>query len=105
VLYSTDVAIILLDTDLTIRFFTPATKLLFDVILGDIGRTLTELSSLASEAALVSDARSVLQSLEPIEREIEALSGAWYVRRVLPYCPHGEGIEGIVITFADITHQ
>ena len=105
VLYSTDVAIILLDTDLTIRFFTPATKLLFDVIPGDIGRTLTELSSLASEAALVSDARKVLQSLEPIEREIEALSGAWYVRRVLPYCPHGEGIEGIVITFADITHQ
>jgi len=105
VLYSTDVAIILLDTDLTIRFFTPATKLLFDMIPGDIGRTLTELSSLASEAALVSDARKVLQSLEPIEREIEALSGAWYVRRVLPYCPHGEGIEGIVITFADISHQ
>jgi two-component system, chemotaxis family, CheB/CheR fusion protein len=105
VLYSTDVAIILLDTDLTIRFFTPATKLLFNVIPADIGRTLTDLSSLASEAALVSDARKVLQSLEPIEREIEAISGAWYVRRILPYCPDGEGAEGIVITFADITHQ
>jgi two-component system, chemotaxis family, CheB/CheR fusion protein len=105
VLYSTDVAIILLDTDLTIRFFTPATKLLFNVIPGDIGRTLTDLSSLASEAALVSDARKVLQSLEPIEREIETLSGAWYVRRILPYRAEGQGIEGIVITFADITHQ
>lgn len=105
VLYSTDVAIILLDTDLTIRFFTPATKLLFNVIPGDTGRTLTDLSSLASEASLVSDARKVLQSLEPIEREIEALSGAWYVRRILPYRPKGQGIEGIVITFADITHQ
>jgi two-component system CheB/CheR fusion protein len=105
VLYSTDVAIILVDTDLTIRFFTPATKLLFDVIPGDIGRTLTDLSSLASEGALVSDARKVLQSLEPIEREIEALSGAWYVRRILPYRPEGHGIEGLVITFADITHQ
>jgi two-component system CheB/CheR fusion protein len=105
VLHSTDVAIILLDTDLTIRFFTPATKLLFNVIPEDIGRTLTDLSSLASEAALLSDARKVLQSLEPIEREIEALSGAWYVRRILPYRPKGQGIEGIVITFADITHQ
>jgi two-component system, chemotaxis family, CheB/CheR fusion protein len=105
VLYSTGVAIILLDTDLIIRFFTPATKLLFNVIPGDIGRTLTDLSSLASEAALVSDARKVLQSFEPIEREIEAPSGAWYVRRTLPYCPQGEGIEGIVITFADVTHQ
>jgi two-component system CheB/CheR fusion protein len=105
VMYSTDVAIILLDTDLTIRFFTPATKLLFDVIPGDIGRALTDLSSLASEATLLSDARKVLQSLEPIEREIEALSGAWYVRRILPYRPEGQGIEGIVITFADITRQ
>jgi two-component system, chemotaxis family, CheB/CheR fusion protein len=105
VLHSTDVAIILLDTDLTIRFFTPATKLLFNVIPEDIGRTLTDLSSLASEAALLSDARKVLQSLEPIEREIEALSGAWYVRRILPYRPEGQGIEGIVMTFADITHQ
>src|SRR5580704_17415084 len=51
VLYSTDVAIILLDTDLTIRFFTPATKLLVNEIPGDIGRALTELSSLASEEA------------------------------------------------------
>jgi signal transduction histidine kinase len=105
VLCSTDVAIILLDADLTIRFFTPATKLLFDVIPGDIGRPLTDLSSLASEAALVSDARKVLQSLEPIEREIETLSGAWYVRRILPYRAQGQGIEGIVITFADISHQ
>jgi two-component system, chemotaxis family, CheB/CheR fusion protein len=105
VLYSTDVAIILLNTDLTIRFFTPATRLLFNVIPEDTGRTLTDLGSLASEAALVSDARKVLQSLEPIEREIEALSGAWYVRRILPYRPEGQRIEGIVITFADITHQ
>jgi len=84
VLSSTDVAIILLDTDLAIRFFTPATKLLFNVILEDIGRPLTDLSSLVSEGALVSDARKVLQSLEPIEREIEARSGVWYVRRILP---------------------
>jgi signal transduction histidine kinase/DNA-binding CsgD family transcriptional regulator len=105
VLCSTDVAIILLDTDLTIRFFTPATKLLFDVIPGDIGRPLTDMSSLACEGALVSDARKVLQSLEPIEREIETRSGAWYVRRILPYRAEGQGIEGIVITFADISHQ
>jgi two-component system CheB/CheR fusion protein len=105
VLYSTDVATILLDADLKIRFFTPATRLLYNVIPGDIGRPLTDLSSLAPDGALVSDARKVLQALEPIEREIEARSGAWYVRRILPYRTEGKGIEGIVITFADITHQ
>ena len=105
VLYSSDVATILLDADLNIRFFTPATKLLYNVIPGDIGRPLTDLCSLAPDAALVSDARKVLLALEPIEREIEARSGAWYARRILPYRSEGKGIEGIVITFADITHQ
>jgi len=105
VLSSTNVATILLDADLNIRFFTPATKLLFNVIPGDIGRPLTDLSSLASDGALVSDAGNVLQALEPIEREIEALSGAWYVRRILPYRPDGQRVEGLVITFADITHH
>ncbi len=105
VLDSADVAIILVDTDLKIRFFTPAIRRLFNVIPGDIGRPLTDLSSLAAEIALVSDARAVLESLEPVEREIEALSGTWYIRRILPYCPEGQEIGGIVITFVDITHQ
>ena len=105
VLYSTDVATILLDSDLNIRFFTPATKLLYKVIPGDIGRPLADLDSLAPDPALVSDARRVLLALEPIEREIEARSGAWYARRILPYRTEGKGGNGIVITFADITNQ
>jgi two-component system CheB/CheR fusion protein len=104
-LYSTDVAKILLDIELNIRFFTPATKLIINVTPGDIGRSLEELSSLAPDGTLMNDARKVLRTLEPIEREIEARSGAWYLRRTLPYRNEGKRIEGIVITFADITHQ
>jgi two-component system CheB/CheR fusion protein len=105
VLYCTDVATILLDSDLNIRFFTPATKLLFNVISSDIGRPLADLKFLAPDVALLSDAMKVLQALEPIEREIEARSGAWYARRILPYRNEGRAVEGVVITFADITHQ
>ncbi len=105
VLCSIDVATILLDNDLNIRFFTPATKLIFNVTPGDIGRTLDERSSLALDGTLVNDAKKVLRSLEPIEREIEVRSGACYLRRILPYRYEGKRIEGIVITFADITHQ
>ena len=103
VLYSTNVATIFLDTDLNIRFFTPATKALFNVISGDVGRPLADLSSLAADGALLADARTVLHTLEPIEREIEARSGAWYIRRVLPYRTQDNGVEGVVITFVDIT--
>ena len=58
VLYSTDVATIFLDTQFNIRFFTPATKALFNVIPGDVGRPLTDLKSLAPDVYLLSDART-----------------------------------------------
>ncbi len=105
VLYSTDVATIFLDVNLKIRFFTPATRLLFNVIPGDIGRPLADLSSLAADSALLPDARAVLTKHLPIEREIEARSGAWYMRRILPYRTQQNGVEGVVITFADITDR
>lgn len=105
ILCSIDVATILLDIDLNIRFFTPAAKLIFNVTSGDIGRSLEKLSSLAPDGTLMDDARKLLRTLEPIERELEVRSGAWYLRRILPYRNEGKRIEGIIITFADITHQ
>ncbi len=105
VLYSTDVATLFLDMDLNIRFFTPATKLLFSVRPGDVGRPLADLSSLAVDGDLLIDVGSVLQTHAPIEREIEARTGAWYHRRILPYFAQDKKVEGVVITFVDITER
>ena len=103
ILNSTDVATILLDRNFNIRFFTPATKAVFNVIPGDIGRPLADLSALAVDDALLTDARSVLRTLVPREREVEALGGALYIRRILPYRTQAGRVDGVVITFADIT--
>ena len=105
VLYSTDVATIFLDTSFNIRFFTPATKALFNVIPGDVGRPLTDLKSLAHDGDLLPDARKVLKTQEAIEREIEGQSGAWFIRRILPYRTRDKKTEGVVITFADVTER
>ena len=105
VLFSTDVATVFLDTDLNIRFFTPATKSLFNVIPSDIGRPLADLNSLAADSALLGDARTMLKTHAPSEREIEGQNGAWYVRRILPYLSDDKGVEGVVITFTDITER
>ncbi|MGA8399329.1 MAG: chemotaxis protein CheB [Stellaceae bacterium] len=105
VLYSTNVATLFLDIDLKIRFFTPATRSLFNVIPSDVGRLLADLNSLAADGLLLADARTVLQSGAPIELEIEAQNGAWYARRVLPYRTQDNGIEGVVVTFVDITER
>jgi two-component system CheB/CheR fusion protein len=105
VLYSTNVATLFLDTELKIRFFTPATKELVSVIPSDIGRPLADLHLLASDRNLLADARTVLQATTPIEREIAGRRGQWYLRRVLPYRTSDTGVEGVVITFADITER
>ncbi len=105
VLYSTNVATLFLDRGLNIRFFTPATRSLFSVIAGDVGRPLADLHSLADDSALLSDAQTVLETLAPIEREIEARGGSWYIRRILPYRIQGNGVEGVVITFTDSTER
>ena len=105
VLYSTDVATVFLDSKLNIRFFTPATRALFNVIASDVGRPLSDLKGLATDVDLLSDARTVLKSLVPVEREIQAHSGDFYSRRILPYRAQDDLIEGVVITFTNITDR
>ena len=105
ILYSTDVATIFLDLDLSIRFFTPATKSLFNIIPTDIGRPLADLNSLAADIDLLIEGQTVLQTLSPIEREVQTRDGRWYVRRIQPYRAQNDAVEGVVITFADITER
>lgn len=104
VLYSTDVATLFLDMQFNIRFFTPATRALFSIIASDIGRPLSDLNSLASDTALLEDARTVLVSLDPIDREIQVGGDIWFVRRIMPYRTDN-GVEGVVITFTDISER
>jgi len=103
ILNSSDIATIFLDDQLRIRFFTPAAKALFSVIATDVGRPLADLAHHFANEALLSDARAVLSSLVPTVLEVEAENGAWYNCRILPYRTKENRIEGVVITFADVT--
>ena len=109
VLYSTNVATLFLDMDLKIRFFTPAAKALFNVIPGDIGRPLSDLASVAADRDLLADARKVLDGKPEIdgsiEREVNVPGDKWFLRRMFPYLTHSGRVEGVVITFADITER
>lgn len=105
VLYSTDVATLFLDPKLNIRFFTPATTALFKLIPGDIGRPLADLQSLSSDDALSDDARAVLDHHDPIDREIETKAGSFFLRRIMPYLTDGGRVEGVVITFTDVSER
>ncbi|MFZ1101483.1 MAG: response regulator, partial [Hyphomicrobiaceae bacterium] len=103
ILNSTDVATLFLDADLSIRFFTPAAKALFNVIASDVGRPLADLTRRFEDGDLLADARAVLATQAPVTREIRAHDGGWFMRGMLPYRSDERGIEGVVITFADIS--
>ncbi|MDO9524890.1 MAG: HAMP domain-containing sensor histidine kinase, partial [Gemmobacter sp.] len=105
VLYATDVATLFLDLDLNIRFFTPTARAVFRVIATDIGRPLADLAALSRDENLASDARAVMETSDPIEREVSGPDGVWFLRRVQAYRADGGGVEGVVITFVDITER
>jgi two-component system, chemotaxis family, CheB/CheR fusion protein len=105
VLYSTDVATLFLDTALNIRFFTPATTSLFNLIATDIGRPLSDLKSLSSDNFLAVDARAVLKDHDAIDREIETEAGIYFVRRILPYLSDNGSVDGVVITFTNVSER
>lgn len=105
VLFSTNVATLFLDPELRIRFFTPATRSLFNVIPGDVGRPLADLHPLAEDEELLIDAQRVLSGEDFAERQIRTQNGVWFLRRILPYRAHDNRVEGVVITFVDITER
>jgi two-component system, chemotaxis family, CheB/CheR fusion protein len=103
ILNSTDVATLFLDADLSIRFFTPAARSLFNVIASDVGRPLADLTRRFVDDDLLADARAVLATQAPVRREVRTDEGGWFMRGILPYRSDERGIEGVVITFAGIS--
>jgi len=102
-LTSTDIAVLFLDTHFRIRRFTPQVRDLMECITSDLGRPLSDLAKKFTDPDLLSDAETVLSKLTPIEREVAAENKRWYLRRITPYRTADNRIDGVVITFVEIT--
>jgi PAS domain S-box-containing protein len=102
-LSSTDIAVLFLDPSFRIRRYTPAIRGLLDLIASDVGRPLAALARRFDDPHLDDDARAVLERLVPVEREVAAAGGRYYLRRVLPYRTADNRIDGVVVTFVDIS--
>lgn len=103
---STRIATIFLDNELRIRRFTPAATRVFRLRDTDAGRSIRDISSriVGPDAPMFEEARRVLDTLEPLEREVWAdHDGACYTMRIFPYRTVDDVIEGVALTFVDIT--
>ena len=99
----TDIATLFLDTQLNVRRFTTQTPKLIQLIPGDIGRPITDLASDLIYPEMVADARGVLLKLGFAEKSVSAHDGRWFTVRIMPYRTLDDRIDGLVITFEDIT--
>jgi chemotaxis methyl-accepting protein methylase len=102
-LNSTDIATVFLDNDLRVRRFTLQAKTIFKLIPGDVGRPITDLASSLIYPDLAMDTKEVLRTLVVVEKSICTTDGLWFTTRIMPYRTLDDRIDGVVITFANIT--
>ena len=100
---ATDIGAVFLDRALRIKLFTARASDVFNLLTSDIGRPLSHITSTLKDVRLQQDLDLVLERLQPIEREVQIEDGRWYLMRLLPYRTSDDRIDGVVISFIDIT--
>jgi two-component system CheB/CheR fusion protein len=105
-LAGTGIGTVFVDNALRILRFTPSVTQVINLIPGDLGRPVDHIvSNLVGYQALVEDIRSVLDTLQPKEAEVLTKNGAWHLMRIRPYRTIENMIEGVVLTFVDISER
>jgi two-component system CheB/CheR fusion protein len=104
-LHCTDIATVFLDSAFRIKLYTSAAIRLFNLIASDIGRPVSDITPKFDDADLLGDVEQVLRQLIPREKEVSAADDSWWVRRITTYRTRDNRIDGVVITFVDITER
>jgi two-component system CheB/CheR fusion protein len=105
-LNSTDIGTLFLDTNLSIRKFTPAIKRVFKLEESDIGRSIASFASEFEDdtrKAIISDSKQALEQLSTFEKEIRDNNLNWYLLRINPFITSDKKIEGVLLTFVDVS--
>ena len=100
---SMEIATVFLDNTLNIRRFASHTTQLFKLIMADVGRPLSDIVTDLDYPQLHQDARDVLRTLIFMEKQVKANHGRWFKVRIMPYRTQDNLIDGLVITFIDMS--
>ncbi len=102
-LVSTDIATVFLDTELRIKRFTTAASQVLNLRSSDAGRPLSDIAPNLVDVDLSADARSVMDTLTAIAKEVTARDGRNFFTRVLPYRTVDGAVQGVILTLVDVT--
>jgi two-component system CheB/CheR fusion protein len=100
---STAIATIFLDTDMRVGRFTPRATEIIPLTAADSGRPIQHFASSLLETDLADSAEGVLRDMAVREAQVQSKDGRHYVMRVRPYRTLADVIDGVVMTFEDIT--
>jgi two-component system CheB/CheR fusion protein len=100
---STEIATLFLDDALRVRRFTAQTRRVYKLIPGDTGRLITDIVTDLQYPTMAQDAQQVLRSLVFSEKDVPTADERWFKVRIMPYRTHENRIDGLVMTFFDIT--
>ena len=102
---STAIGTIFLDRGLTIKRYTPPAQELFNIRSSDLNRPLSHFTHKLNYDEMADDARRVMDTLQTIEREVSSADGLWFIVRLVPYRTVEDRIDGVVLTFVDISDR
>ncbi len=100
---STDIATIFLDNHLRLRRFTTQATKIIRLIPTDAGRPITDIATELHYPELAEHAREVLRTLISVEKRVPARNRRWFMARTMPYRTLENVIDGVAITFTDVT--
>jgi len=102
-LRATEIPMLFLDSKLRVRRFTDAIKPIISLIENDVGRSISDLNVNLIDYSFINDVQGVLDTLQFKERQVETTEGNWFLMRIMPYRTSENHINGVVVTFNEIT--
>lgn len=102
---NTNIATVFLDGQMVIRRFTREAITIYRLVASDVGRPLADIKSNLDGEDLLVKAQSVLETLVPFETEVQTQNEEWYLVRIQPYRTLDNIIEGVVLTFTNISKR
>ena len=99
---STQIPVIIVDSTLSVRRFTPVADRVMKIIATDVGRPLGDVKTRFDLPDLEARVAATVSTLESLQVDVRDDQGRWWALATRPYLTVDRKIDGAVLVFTDI---